>query len=190
MTLFQNKYRIETTRAKDWDYSNPWWYYVTINTKDHIECFGKIIDGKMVLNELGKIAEQEWNRTKTIRNNVDLYYFVIMPNHIHGIIIINESVKTTGSVVSNKTKQEPKTTQRVVSTTLKPNSLGSIIEQFKTACSKRIRSLGKHNFAWQPRFYDRIIRNEKELYNIRKYIEQNPLKCEFEKNQSENIFAL
>ena len=147
MLLYQNKYRVESIRLKEWDYTNPRWYFVTINTK----------------------------------------------NHVHGIIIINQSVETTGSVVSKTNRQIngkpiPETIQQIASTTLKSNSLGSIVGQFKSVCTKHIHSIGHNNFAWQPRFYDRIIRNEKELSNIRKYIAENPMRREFEKNIPDNIF--
>ena len=165
------KYRIESTRLKDWDYSTAWWYYVTINTKNHVEWFGKVVNKKMILNDIGKIVEREWIKTEQIRENIELDYYVVMPNHVHGIIIIFENVKTT---------------RRVVSTTLKPNSLGSIIGQFKSVCTKEIRKLAPA-FHWQSRFYDRIIRNEKELYKIRNYIEQNPLRWELEKDALDNL---
>lgn len=60
MSKFKEEFRIESARLKEWDYSNPWWYYVTINTKNHIEYFGKIEKGEMVLNEWGKIAKEYW----------------------------------------------------------------------------------------------------------------------------------
>ena len=192
MSQYQNNYRIDSTRLKDWDYSTPWWYYVTINTKDHEEYFGVIKNEQMVFNELGKVVQNEWEKTKTLRQNVELDYYVIMPNHIHGIIIINEPERRDdpmgrlNETLNNLPKHE--TIHRIVSTSLQPNSLGSIIGQFKSVCTKRIRSLGYSDFAWQSRFYDRIIRNEKELFNVRKYIEQNPLKWELEKTQPENIF--
>ncbi len=196
MTKFQDAFRIESTRLKEWDYSSPWWYYVTINTNDHVEYFGKVENGEMVLNDLGKIVEDEWLKTKEIRKNVGLDYFVVMPNHVHGIIIINETIrrydplgrlKQNGSIQINKNE----TMQRIVSAeTLKANSLGSIIGQFKSVCTKRIRYRGITNFSWQPGYYDPIIRNERELYNIRRYIEQNPLKWDLEKSQPENIFDL
>lgn len=183
MELYQNKYRIKSARLKDWDYSNPWWYYVTINTKNHIEFFGKITDGKMVLNELGQIAEQEWYRTKTIRNNVDLDYFVIMPNHIHGIIILNdvETRRSESLLPKNHNSQFSKPIK---------NSLSVIINQYKGSVKRWANKNGYSSFVWQSRFYDRIIRNEKELYNIRKYIDKNPLKWEFEKNDLDNIYEL
>ncbi len=182
MELYQNKYRIKSARLKDWDYSNPWWYYVTINAKYHIEYFGKIIAGKMVLNEFGKIAEQEWLKTKTIRNNVDLDYFVIMPNHVHGIVILND-------VETRRGESLPKNHSSQFSKPIK-NSLPVIINQYKGSLKRWANKNGHSPFAWQSRFYDRIIRSEKELYNIRKYIELNPLKWEFEKNDVGNIYEL
>jgi REP element-mobilizing transposase RayT len=77
--------------------------------------------------------------------------------------------------------------QRIVSTTLLPNSLGSIIGQIKLTCSKQIHKLGYKKFVWQPGYYDRIIRNEKELFKIRRYIELNPLRWEIEKDLPENL---
>jgi len=201
--LYKNKYRIKSARLKSWDYTTPWWYYVTICTKNKKCWFGNVKNGKMHLNDLGKIVNEEWLNTKKIRANVDLDFFVIMPNHLHGIIIIN-SVETTRRVVSTEKhdnlhanketsqrlvstekhdnpRANKETSQRLVSTTIKPNSLGSIIGQIKSITTKRIRAFGQLNFAWQPRFYDHIIRNEKDLFRIRKYIESNPLKWETEK---------
>ena len=214
MTKFKNTYRIESTRLKDWDYSIPWWYYVTINTKNHVDSFGRIENGKMVLNEFGKIAEEEWFATKKLRKNVELDYYIIMPNHIHGIIIINGSELEThqvdahlaethridanpvethpeeihridaGPVETHRvrlTKEEQKPDAFDASVRIIKNCLSDIIRGFKSAVTKRIHEMGYQNFSWQPRFYDRIIRNEKELYNVRNYIERNPIKWELKK---------
>lgn len=188
MSLYQNKYRIESARLKEWDYSNPWWYYVTINTKNHIKYFGKIDNGEMLLNNVGKIVEEEWLRSKVIRKNIDLDYYVIMPNHLHGIIIINESEVETHRVRLPLKEGTKSGDAFDASLHLIKNCLSDIIRGFKSAVTRRIKDLGITNFMWQPRFYDRIIRNEKELFNIRKYIEQNPLKWEYEKNNIENIY--
>ena len=180
--LFKNKFRIDSSRLKNWDYSIPWWYYVTICTKNMGFWFENVKHNKMILNVAGKIVNEEWRRSKTIRENVDLDYCVIMPNHIHGIIIL-DSVETTRWVVSkNKGEQiiNDETSHRLVSTTIKPNSLSSIVGQFKSIVTKRVRSSGYKNFAWQPRFYDHIIRNEKDLHRIRTYIQNNPLKWELD----------
>jgi REP element-mobilizing transposase RayT len=97
-----------------------------------------------------------------------------MPNHLHGIIIINTNVETRhASSLQNKKL-----------------TLSNIVGSFKSAVTKFAHEKGFINFSWQPRFYDRIIRNEKELFTVRKYIEQNPLKWELEKDNPENIFDL
>ena len=173
MERFQNKYRVESTRLKEWDYSNPWWYYVTINTKEHKEYFGRVENEIMVLNEIGKTADIYWKQIPIHFANVELDYFVVMPNHIHGIVIINTLVET-GHAPSLRNKP----------------TLSNIIGSFKSAVAKRVHELGYSNFSWQTRFFDRIIRDERELYNVRKYIEQNPLKWGLEKECSENIFEL
>ena len=183
MGIFKNKYRIESARLNGWDYSQPWWYYVTICTKGMKEWFGEVKNGEMVLNNPGKIVEEEWLKTEKIRAKVKLDYYVVMPNHFHGIVIIEGpehlnkthkliDVETHRRCVSNKNKKE--TDHRSVST--KTNNLSSIILQFKSVCTKRIRKSGHKSFQWQSRFYDHIIRNEKGLYRIRKYIDENPFK--------------
>ena len=166
---------MESSRLREWDYSIPWWYYITISTKNFEICFGEIKNSNVILNELGKVVEEEWNKTKKIRENVDLDRYVIMPNHFHGITIIKD-VETSRRGVS----REKETDQRPVSTNLKRDSLGSIIGQFKSICTKRIRKLGFENFQWQQRFYDHIIRDENDLRSIRTYIQNNPVKWEMD----------
>ena len=181
MEKFKDTFRVETTRLKEWDYSNPWWYYVTINTKDHVEYFGKVEGGEMVLNELGLVVKRSWKEMPKHFSNVELDYFVIMPNHVHGIIIINETqnVETCHGMSLQSKKNE-------FSKPIK-NSLSVIVNQFKGSVKRWANKNGYTNFSWQARFYDRIIRNEKELFNIRKYIEQNPQRWDLEKSQLENI---
>jgi REP element-mobilizing transposase RayT len=180
MTKFKNEFRIESVRLKDWDYSMPWWYYITINTKNHICWFGDIINNKIILNQLGKIVEQCWVEIPNHYPSVELDEYVIMPNHIHGIVIISKSGKRRDVACNVSTNKFSKISP-------KPGSLSVIIRSFKSAIAKQIHEISYGKFAWQPRFYDRIIRNEKELYNIKKYIEQNPLKWEIEKHIPENI---
>ncbi|MBI1937507.1 MAG: transposase [Ignavibacteriales bacterium] len=189
MTKYQNTFRIESARLQEWDYLNPWWYYITINTKNHVEYFGDVANGKMILNELGHIVDEEWIKTKSLRPYVDLDYYVIMPNHFHGILIIDQNVETRRgeSLLQQKTNTSQK--NESISQFGKPikNSLSVIINQFKGSVKRRANKNSYTDFSWQSRFYDRMIRNEKELFNIRKYIEQNPAKWSFDKDEIENM---
>lgn len=177
MEKFKNKYRTNSIRLKSWDYTNPWWYFVTVCTKNHKEYFGEIKNTKMVLNDIGRIAEKYWFEIPQHYEIVELDYFVIMPNHLHGIIIINETVETRHGVSLHENREFSKPIA---------NSLSTIINHFKGAVTRECNKQ-RLSFQWQPRFYDRIIRNEKELFKIRKYIKQNPLKWEIDTNFPENI---
>ena len=88
---FKGKYRIGSTRLAGWDYSSDGWYFVTICTKDREGFFGNIENKTMVLNEIGKIVAEEWQKTETIRKNIALDEWVVMPNHVHGIVVIENN---------------------------------------------------------------------------------------------------
>jgi len=167
--LYKNKFLVESNRLTEWDYSTPWWYYVTICTKNFRNWFGEIKNGKMILNYLGKIVEEEWLRTKEIRSNVDLDYYVIMPNHFHGIPIIE------GSEIATSVETHRDASLRIVQ-----NNLSDIIRGFKGAVTKKVHKMGFEQFQWQSRFYDHIIRNEDDLRRIRNYIQNNPMKWELD----------
>jgi len=178
---FKNKYRIPSTRLPNWDYSWPGWYFVTICTEER-ECFFRdVINGKMKLSEIGEIVKEEWLKTPKIRKNVKLDEWIIMPNHLHGVIIINNptAVETPRRGVSTDVRINKK---------WKPNSLGSIINQIKSICTRRIRLTIYREFAWQSRFYDHIVRDEKDLNRIRKYIIENPCNWEKDRNNFENLY--
>lgn len=175
--LYQNKYRVNSLRLQDWDYSTTGWYSVTICTKEKKCYFGDVMSGKVVLSELGEIVYKEWMKIKEIRSGVDLDEFVIMPNHVHGIIVITNdhinNVETHGHAslqLNNIVKQ----------------NLSNIIRGLKGSITTKIRSSCNDQFAWQPRFYEHIIRNEKSLFQIRKYIQLNPLKWEIDKENPNN----
>ncbi len=151
-------------RLQNFDYSSTGYYFITICVKNKKKIFGNIINGKISLNLFGIITEECWNDLPN-HYNCSIDYYSIMPDHFHGILIIE--------------KLQDK----------KNYSLSEIIRGFKTFSSKRINLEIKNNnrFQWQKSFYDRIIRNEKELYQIRKYIEQNPLKWELSQELPENL---
>ena len=171
----------KSIRLKGFDYSQPSRYYVTICTQNKENIFGNIQNGKTMLNKYGKIAEKEWLNTKIIRPNVDLDYFIIMPNHLHGIIIIKEYGR---GVLRYAPTNIPTNEFRSPS-----ESLGAIIRGYKSTVTKQINELRNTPGLklWQRNYYEHIIRNEKDLYRIRRYIVQNPLKWEFEKGYRGNM---
>jgi len=175
--MFKNKYRVESARLPTWDYASPGAYFVTTCTKGMQCWFGDIVDGKMQLSSLGEIVAEEWQEIEQIRQTVTLDQWIVMPNHLHGIVVINK----IPSVVE--------TTRRVVSTrkTLTPNSLGSIVGQFKSASTKRIHMAGCAEFAWQSRYFDQIIHNERSMNKIREYIANNVLQWEFDRNHPSGV---
>jgi len=170
-TLFHNKYRIPSARWQGWDYGSSGWYFVTICTKGREYHFGEIRDNKMRLSPAGRIVRNEWRRTARLRPNVALDAFVIMPNHVHGVIVINEPrhVETLQCNVSTQRIQSP---MSIISP--RPGSLPSIIRSFKSITARIIHDGGIPQFQWQPRYHDRIIRDADALKQIRQYIQNNP----------------
>lgn len=182
MKTYMNQFKTESTRLKTWEYTNPWWYFVTINTKNHQEFFGSIKNQIMILNEVGKIASKYWLEIPVHFPFVELDSFIIMPSHSHGVLILNDHCKDVAGNVSTEVINE-----KFSRLSPKKYSLSKVVRSYKSAIIKWCNVNNHKSFAWQPRFFERIIRNEKELYNIRKYIEQNPLKWEIKKNNLDNI---
>lgn len=173
MALYRQKYRIESARLKDWDYSSDGYYFITICTKNRVNYFGDIQNGIMGLNEIGLVTHNQWLRTMEIRDNVFLDEWVVMPNHFHGIVIIKNPPVETQCIASLRKMEN--TNYNKFGPQI--NNLASIIRGFKMSVTQYCRINGI-DFAWQSRFYDRIIRHEKELNSIRDYIRGNPIKWE------------
>jgi REP element-mobilizing transposase RayT len=199
-------------RLNEYDYATPWWYYITICTFERKILFGDVKDGKMILNDLGKIVEEEWLRTKEVRSNVDLDYYVIMPNHLHGNIIITSRGELNSPQGINPPQelnsprridppqrmnlpQELNSTGNNESGRIQyaptndkfkspSQTLGAIIRGFKASVTARIRKIQGNSrlIIWQRNYYEHIIRNEIDLQNIRNYIELNPLKWELDEH--------
>jgi putative transposase len=157
-------------RLKDYNYANPGAYFVTICTRDRPPLLGDIIEGDMRLTDYGRIVNQEWKISAKIRREITLDTFVLMPNHIHGIIFINESdVGATG--------------RSPVRSGLRQGFLGSFLSGFKSATTKRINDLRKTPGApvWQRNYYEHVIRNEQSLHRIREYVANNPQRWDFDR---------
>ncbi|MCB0037068.1 MAG: transposase [Anaerolineales bacterium] len=179
MTLFRQKYRIESTRLKGWDYTAAGYYFITICTKQRQHCFGRVINDDVQLSNAGQIVAQEWLQTARIRPNVELDEWVIMPNHMHSILIITHQLTQVQGTNSMKTTPEK--------SRLYANSVGSIIGQFKRACTTKIWGAGFTQFGWQPRFYDSILRDERALQNVRRYIANNPINWAKDQNNGAGL---
>lgn len=173
MEIQKKKHRRPSLRHPAWDYAGSGWYFVTICVRDKACLFGEINDeGGVQLGTIGRIVAEEWQKTPTIRPYVSLDEWVIMPSHLHGILIIDDSC------VGAPRRGAP-TTERDVSH-WRSGCLGAIIGRFKETCTKRIRAMGYDDFAWQRNFYDHVIRNEKDLERIRVYIHENPERWAFD----------
>ena len=182
---FHGKYRPQSNRLKGYDYASEGAYFITICCKDRESLFGEILDGKMVLNDLGKIAYQEWEKTEKIRKNIYVDEFVVMPNHVHGILVIDESEICRDTV--HRVSTGPQIQQFGKPT---KNSIPTIIRSYKATVTKQIHEKGflLDQKIWQSNYYDRIVRSEDELYRIQEYIIRNPEKWDEDRNNTENIF--
>lgn len=159
-------------RLKGYDYSSNGYYYVTVCTQDHKEIFGGIENDDMHINQYGKIIANIWVQIPRHFKNIELDKFIIMPNHIHGIIIINNPVEAGHALPSNKNT--------------KSKNLSIIIGSFKSAATKQINRLNQIAFKWQRSFYDYHIRTEESLKNIRQYVMNNPVNWDTDENNIKN----
>jgi REP element-mobilizing transposase RayT len=193
MQKYRNKYRIKSTRLQNWNYGWKGAYFITICTHNREHYFGEIINNNMVLSEIGKIAKSEWIKTFKIRvdMNLEMGEYVIMPNHIHGIIIIGDNEYNSQQCIGRDAMHRVSTdNNHRVSADNKfgPQSknLASIIRGYKSSVTTYAHKNGIDDFAWQSRFYDHIIRNEKSFYNISEYIINNPMNWKNDKFNMNN----
>jgi putative transposase len=165
-------------RLKGWNYATPWWYFVTVCTQDRKPLLGHIVDGEMVLNDAGKMVDKWWLKIHERFKTVELDFYQIMPNHLHGIIIVGARSPrpSLGSSDPDNGRGNPAPT------------LGQIVAYFKYQSTKQINALngtpGKRLF--QRNYYEHIIRNERSLFKIRWYIKNNPRTWERDRNNPKN----
>lgn len=172
MKKYNNKYRIESVRLKNWDYRNNSAYFITINTGNRRHFFGEIINSEMNLSPIGECAENFWMEIPKHFPFVELGNFVVMPNHTHGILIIN-NVKSLHCNDSNQCNDSAMTNQYYSEISPKSGSISTIVRSYKSVVSKHARLLNPE-FNWQSKFHDHIIRNSESLERIQNYIENNP----------------
>ncbi|PZO41984.1 MAG: hypothetical protein DCF21_17605 [Leptolyngbya sp.] len=188
-------------RLKGYDYSSAGAYFITICAFQRHCLFGQVVDGAMQLNEFGQMVAEEWLLSKEIRQEIDFDEWVIMPNHLHGIVLI-EPIDPEGANNRLPLRQAPVGANGCLPSSfclpspslglpssswrnhphplvppMRPRSLASFIAGFKSAVTKRIntRRGAAGTPVWQRNYYDHIIRNERSLQHIRHYTKNNPL---------------
>ncbi len=179
--MYRNKYRIESARLPYWDYRSNGAYFLTICTHDRINRFGTIENGNIILSGIGVIAEICWHDIPIHVKGVRLAEYVVMPNHIHGILILNNPAETLNAVETlhatslhtHETSFSMSQNEKMSIISPKPDSISTIIRSFKSAVSKHAHRLG-YEFQWQTRFHDHIIRDTTEYERISLYIQTNP----------------
>ncbi len=172
MSLYKNTYSVESTRLRNWDYSANGYYYLTICTQNRIKYFGDVISGGIILSKISKMTYQYWQEIPGYLPFARLDEFVVMPNHVHGIVIIerSETVVETQDIASlQQMPSQP-------GTKFGPQSknIASIIRGFEIGVTKHAAN-NNIPFKWQPRFYDHIIRDEWGLNRMRKYMKRDVL---------------
>ncbi|KPK91109.1 MAG: hypothetical protein AMJ94_07845 [Deltaproteobacteria bacterium SM23_61] len=173
-------------RLKEYNYGQPGAYFVTICAHRRECLFGEIVKGKVALNEYGKIVEEEWHKTKQMRRGVDLDAFIVMPNHIHGIIVL------TGIPIPSDrrgTMHRAPTLQFEQFGRPTANSIPTIIRGIKSSVTQQINRLRgtPGQPVWQRNYYEHVIRNEIDLQETREYIQNNPFKWLEEENHPDNM---
>lgn len=165
MDKYQNKYRIPSARWTAWDYSANGAYFVTICVDQRAHVFGRVVDGKMQFTPLGQSAEDCWNEIPQHFPFVELGAHQVMPNHVHGVVMIAKPVDVeTQNFASLRGNRFGPQSQ----------NLASIIRGYKIGVTKFARQ-NNIPFAWQARYHDHVIRNDGEWERITKYIIANPM---------------
>lgn len=184
---YNDQYRIPSARLSHWDYGENAAYFVTICTAGKTCYFGHVAEGTMYLSALGRLAEKHWREIPEHFPFAILDGFIVMPNHLHGIININKGRDAIDRV--SNTSTNPKDAINPVSTTggitgkrnpMLHENLSRIVRWYKGRSTYGIRKIHA-DFAWQSRFHEHIIRNEQTYSKIADYIQTNPLKWQEDK---------
>jgi REP element-mobilizing transposase RayT len=189
MPFDPDKHHRRSVRLKEYDYTQSGAYFVTVCKYQRDGLFGEVINERMQVNAYGEIAYREWVQTAALRPHVELDAFVVMPNHIHAIVVITQTPASDApnteitpnppinahTVGARRAVPPIPSPARQFGTSI-PGSLSTIIGAYKSAVTKEVNRLRNTPGAavWQRNFYERVIRNEQMLNAIRTYIEANP----------------
>ena len=157
------KHHRRSIRLKGYDYSQDALYFVTVCSHKRICMFGNIINGEVILNEIGRVAMRCWQNIPTYFEHALLQEYIIMPNHVHGIIELQENH------VKSQSQPQQNHYHKII-----PGSLGSIIRGFKTGVTNWCQNNGIRDKVWQRNYHEHILRNSRDYNYVAGYILSNP----------------
>jgi len=168
----------QSIRMPEYDYSQAGAYFVTLCTHERVCHFGEIVQAQMRLSLAGQAAQRAWLRLPEFFHRVKLDEFAVMPNHVHAILWIID--KEGLHSMQGRNEEDAATPEDWHGT--ESGSLGAIIQNYKSVVSRKIRGLSKNRFGevWQRNYWERVVRNERELQAFRKYIIDNPAQWELD----------
>ena len=174
MTATPDRPNRRSIRLPGYDYTSPGYYFVTLCTSGRFCMFGDVVDDVVVLNDLGRIAEEEWQASTGLRKEIELDRYVVMPNHLHGLVFFrsqNPLPEEGADPAAQPCQRRPR------------RSLGSFIAGFKSAVTRRInrRRSSAGGRVWQRNYWEHVVRSERALDAIRRYIDNNPARWSFDR---------
>jgi putative transposase len=194
MDKWKGKYRISSARAPWWDYTSDGAYFITVCTHNHQHFFGTCNDGKMKMNSIGALVQGFWFEIPKHASHVYLGEFIVMPNHIHGMLILDKSKAADNNSDNTSLTAPPMPIESsIVAQTIPPmptsdktpaearhrnqgkNSVSSIVGGFKSVCTKNIHlDFPQQKFEWQELFWENIVKSQQSFDKITNYIVNNP----------------
>jgi len=167
-------------RLPGYDYTRPGAYFLTILTHKKEHLFGNVVKGDVQLSPVGEIVQEQWQKIPTHFSDVLLDAFVIMPNHIHGILVITEGAASMGKGKAFDLWDDHKSNALPLRLGSQPGSIPAVVQNFKSITSRKINKLlnSPGSTIWHRNFYEHIIRDEEDYLRILQYIQENPLKWE------------
>ena len=171
MSFNQNRHHRQSIRLRNYDYSQAGLYFITMCVHQRLSLFGEVVAGKMILNEAGRVVQDVWHDLPSHYTNVELDSFVVMPNHIHGIVRFNGIVRAIHeSPLQSPLQQSPISRRNM--------GLSKLVGRLKMVSAKRINQLRNTQGVpvWQRNYHEHIIRHENAYMKIADYIHTNPLR--------------
>ena len=161
MKIQMKNYKINSMRLKNWDYSSSGWYFITICTQNKIHYFSDISKLNLQKNTLGEIADKFWKEIPIHFPFIELGEYIIMPNHLHGLLYVNNQ-ELNPIILHDKKNISPQ-----------KGDISTVIRSYKGIVTQTIRNTNK-KFKWQSGYYDNVIKNEQALIATAQYIRENP----------------